>query len=107
MPNDGHIIVEMPAQSDENHNSAVAEEDGDPFADIENGSVIRRDSARSNSTKMCMVMLALGSLSLVIIPGLVLGIVTSEMPVGIELCGAIATVASLFSGLYYYHNTRA
>lgn len=99
--------MDIPAHPDENHNSPAAEEDGDPFEDIENGFTIERSHTRSKCTKMCMAMLALGALFLVMIPGIVLGITTNELPLGIEFSGAIATVASLFAGLYHYHNTRA
>lgn len=59
---------------------------------------------RSNRTRTWMVMLIVGILSLIVLPGLTLGIVTRQIPVGIALSGAIATVASLLAGLYYYHN---
>lgn len=53
---------------------------------------------------MWMVLLVLVVLSLIVVPGLVLGIVTKEIPVGIALSGAIATVTSVFAGVYYYNN---
>lgn len=61
-------------------------------------------STRSKREKLWKAVLILGILFLVIVPGLVIGIVTKEIPVGIALSGAIATVTSLFAGIYYYYN---
>lgn len=45
-------------------------------------------------------------MSLIVVPGLVLGIVTKEMPAAIALSSAIATVVGLYAGLYYYLEKR-
>lgn len=41
---------------------------------------------------------------MVVVPGLVLGLATRQVQWSIALSGAIATVVSLFAGLYYYQN---
>lgn len=71
-------------------------------ADREHGS---NKAVRVHSNlKTRIVVLITIALSLVVIPGLVLGIATKQIPWGIALSGAIATVVSFFAGLYYYHN---
>lgn len=52
---------------------------------------------------MWMSALIVG-LSLIVVPGLILGIVTGQLLWGIALSGAIATVVSFFTGLYYHLN---
>ncbi|KAK7729675.1 hypothetical protein SLS63_006056 [Diaporthe eres] len=59
---------------------------------------------RSKPTKKRIAVLVVAALSLVVVPGLVLGVATKQIPWGIALSGAIATVVSFFAGLYYYHN---
>lgn len=59
---------------------------------------------RSKRTKKRVAVLIVAALSLVVVPGLVLGVATKQIPWGIALSGAIATVVSFFAGLYYYHN---
>lgn len=49
-------------------------------------------------------MLIVGILLVISVPGITLGVVTRQTPVGIALSGAIATVASLFAGVYCYYN---
>lgn len=58
---------------------------------------------RSQHTRM-WIALIFGILSLIVVPGLVLGVVTGQLPWGIALCGAMATVVSFFASLYYHHN---
>lgn len=59
---------------------------------------------RSKPSSTQVALLIVGALSLVMVPGLVLGLATRQVQWGIALSGAIATVASFFAGLYYYHN---
>lgn len=49
-----------------------------------------------------MVILSVGLLSLIVVPGLVLGVMTKQLPWGIALCGLIATVVSFFASFYYH-----
>lgn len=49
---------------------------------------------------MRIVVRFVGPLSLIVVPGLLLGVVTGQLPWGIALCGAIATVLSFFVGLH-------
>lgn len=51
-----------------------------------------------------ILVLTIGVFSLIVAPGLVVGIVAKEITVGIALSGAIATVVSVFAGFYYYRN---
>lgn len=106
MPNNDHTLEDMPAQLADNPNNLAAEEVDDPPVDIENGPT-ETPSTCSKCTKMWMAAVVLGVLSLIMVPGLVIGIVTKDVRVGIALSGAIATVASLCAGLYYYHNTQS
>lgn len=61
-------------------------------------------SARSNRVWVWVTVLVLGVLSLVVVPGLVVGIITGQIPWGIALAGATATILSFLAGLYYHHN---
>lgn len=74
-----------------------------PPADAERG----RNEALPNRSKlvsMRITLLIVAILSLVVVPGLVLGMVMRQIEWGIALSGAIATMVSFFAGLYYYHN---
>lgn len=53
-------------------------------------------------TWMWLAVLIIGVLSLVVVPGLVLGVMTGQLPWGVALSGTIATVVSFFAGLYYH-----
>lgn len=59
---------------------------------------------RSKLATTRLMVLIVAVLSLTVVPGLVLGVVTKQIPVGIALAGASATVVSVFAGIYYYHN---
>lgn len=71
--------------------------DGEPVSS-------RELSIGSKPTKKRIAFLIVVALSLVVVPGLVLGVATRQIPWGIALSGTIATVVSFFAGLYYYHN---
>lgn len=60
------------------------------------------EGASPHSYLVLMWMLArfIGPLSLIVVPGLVLGIITGQLEWGIALCGAIATVLSFFVSLH-------
>lgn len=90
-----------------NHNNPVTSEAdepreaGQPAPDREQSS----DEAPvtpSKRTWMWLAVLIVGLLSLVVVPGLVLGVVTGQLPWGVALSGTIATVVSFFAGLYYH-----
>ncbi|KAJ0106970.1 hypothetical protein J7T55_011065 [Diaporthe amygdali] len=51
-------------------------------------------------------VLVFGALPLVVLPGVMAGVLTRQILVGIGLSSAIATVAGFFAG-YYYHINRA
>lgn len=53
-----------------------------------------------------MTVLVVGVLAFIVVPGLVLGVVTKDMAVGIALSAAIATVASFLAALYHYKHSR-
>lgn len=53
---------------------------------------------------MWVAALVFGVLSLIVLPGLIVGIMTRQMSWGVELSGAIAPIVSLLAGLYYHHN---
>ncbi|KAH8768264.1 hypothetical protein F5883DRAFT_70172 [Diaporthe sp. PMI_573] len=61
--------------------------------------------SRPKRTWMWLALLIVGVLFLVVVPGLVLGVMTGQLPWGIALSGAVATVASFFAGLYYHVST--
>lgn len=48
-------------------------------------------------SKMWMAARIIGVLFLIVVPGLVLGVMTGQLPWGIALSGAIATVLSLLA----------
>lgn len=54
--------------------------------------------------KTRIIVLIVASLSLIMVPGFVLGIATRQISWGIVLSSAIATIGSFFAGLYYNHN---
>lgn len=58
----------------------------------------------SKHASMWIAVLIIGVLSLIVIPGLVLGIVTRQVQWAIALSGAIATMVGVFAGLYYHNN---
>lgn len=49
-----------------------------------------------------MVLLIIGVLTLIVTPGLVMGIMTGQLSLGIALSADIATVVSFFAGLDYH-----
>jgi hypothetical protein len=51
-----------------------------------------------------MAALIAGVLSLIVLPGLVVGFVTRQMSWGIELSGAVAPIVIFLAGLYYRCN---
>lgn len=59
---------------------------------------------RSKLTRTRLALLVAGVLFMVVVPGLVLGLITRQVQWSIALSGAIATVVSLFAGLFYYQN---
>lgn len=59
---------------------------------------------RSKLTRTRLALLVAGALFMLVVPGLVLGLATRQVQWSIALSGAIATVVSLFAGLYYYQN---
>lgn len=88
------------AQNDQNDDQQPVHQ---PPADLENGTH-EEATAHSKGMNMWIVLLIFGVMCLTMVPGLLLGIITKQIPWGIAVSGAIATVASFFSGLYYYHN---
>lgn len=50
-----------------------------------------------------MMMLLWGVLSIILVPGLILGFVTRQVEWGIALSSAIGTIVGVFAGLYFYH----
>lgn len=59
---------------------------------------------RSKVTTVQAAGLLVASLSLIVTPGVVLGVVTEEAMMGIALSGAITTVIGTFAGFYYFHS---
>lgn len=80
-----------------------SEGNGHPTPDAERGSN-NAFPTRSKLSGTRVVLLIVGALFLVVAPGLVLGVAAKQIPWGIALSGAIATMVSFFAGLYYYHN---
>lgn len=57
-------------------------------------------------SRMWAGALVVSVLFLIVVPGLVLGVMTRQMPWGIALSGTIATVIGIFAGLYYHLNKQ-
>ncbi|KAI7788184.1 hypothetical protein LA080_012249 [Diaporthe eres] len=90
-----------PLRSNNNSFASEADSSGEahqPLADDDLGSS-RELLIRSKPTKKRIAVLIVAALSLVVVPGLVLGVATKQIPWGIALSGAIATVVSFFAGL--------
>lgn len=47
-----------------------------------------------------------GVVSLIVLPGIILGVLMKQTMAGIALSSAITALANLFAGLYYYLNKR-
>lgn len=47
-----------------------------------------------------------GVVSLIVLPGITLGVLMKQTMAGIALSSAITALANLFAGLYYYLNKR-
>lgn len=47
-----------------------------------------------------------GVVSLIMLPGIILGVLMKQTMAGIALSSAITALANLFAGLYYYINKR-
>lgn len=60
----------------------------------------------SRRVKMWVAILIVGVTSLIVVPGLILGVVTKQLPWGIALCGLIATVISFYASFYYHLDKR-
>lgn len=90
------------------HNNLSNSEIGDleEARQVEPGEGHGSNEAAPGRTKAIMAVLILGGLSLIVVPGLVLGIVVKEIRVGITLSGVIATVVSLLAGLHYYYHKK-
>lgn len=90
-----------------NYNDPAPREDDDqhpphqPPGETENVTATAT-AAHPNHAKMWMVLIP-GVLSLIVVPGVVLGLVTKEKLAGIGLSGAIGTVAGVIAALYHYH----
>jgi len=57
---------------------------------------------RPKLTKAVISVLAVVVLSLIVVPGVVLGVLMEQVQMGIALSGAVATVVGIFAGFYYY-----
>jgi hypothetical protein len=57
---------------------------------------------RSSRARIWTAAVLLVVSSLIVVPGLVLGVVTKQLPWGIALCGLVATVISFFASFYYH-----
>ncbi|KAH8772915.1 hypothetical protein F5883DRAFT_663608 [Diaporthe sp. PMI_573] len=57
---------------------------------------------RPKLTKAIISVLAVVVLSLIVVPGVVLGVLMEQVQMGIALSGAVATVVGIFAGFYYY-----
>lgn len=60
---------------------------------------------RSKLTSTRIYILLVGTFSLILVPGVVLGVLSGQVVLGIALSSAIATVMGTFAG-YYYHYSR-
>lgn len=98
------VLLPFRSHNNPSHSEIIRMEEGRQAGTSGQHGFNEGPSACSEREKMWNAMLILGILFLVIIPGLVIGIITKEIPVGIALSGAIATVTSLFAGIYYYYN---
>lgn len=74
-------------------------------ANTEDGNNVT-SKTRKKFTMTSMILLSVGILSTIMVPGVVLGIVVKQAPMGIALCGAIAMVVGVFAGFYYFHNNK-
>ncbi|KAH8768266.1 hypothetical protein F5883DRAFT_70211 [Diaporthe sp. PMI_573] len=93
-----------------NHNGPSTSEAGYSAEEAGRPAISRGDSShktpyiRSKRTWMWIVALIVGVLSLIVVPGIIVGFMTRQMSWGVELSGAIAPIISFLAGLYYYHN---
>lgn len=56
-------------------------------------------------TKLVRALIG-GVVSLIVLPGIILGVLMKQTMAGIALSSAITALANLFAGLYYYINKR-
>lgn len=47
-----------------------------------------------------------GTVLLIVLPGIILGVLVKQTTAGIALSSAITALGNLFAGLYYYLNKR-
>lgn len=101
-------MLEQRPHNHSNSGSLLSEADASAFEEArqptphEDSSSDNVSIARSKRAWMWITILIVGVLSLVVVPGLLVGIITGQIPWGIALAGAIATIVSFFAGLYYH-----
>lgn len=71
--------------------------------DEERGSNIALAS-RTTLAGTILALLLVGSLFMVVVPGVVVGVLMKQVLMGIVLSGTIATVIGTCAGFYYYHS---